>query len=438
MGIFNKEKNEIFVKKYDNNEGDSGVALIQFKGDIKEKIIQEMNKKLLLKGEYIENGGKSSPKTVSALISAGLGSVGVSGTMSGQLFMATANPATLMKIGSGVGSAVMGSTGIVAQAPFIALQGAVMPVIAPLIAFQAISTIMIMNEFKMVNQKLDDIKNLIERSIERDEATNIGMIFSALSRLDEIEEQFNITKSFNQDMIIRINLLENSINPLFERYNYLYTSANKTVVEEKINYDGFGDKLLELAANPWLTGLWSILAQNELKNRPKTRFVTSPEDAKYRKRDAYFTIMTSILDIRISNLRVKINIQENPEYIKNSVNRFKEKIEIYKLLWLKIKNDYKEIENLSRNIEEVLISMNWWDRNLPSFLAGRRKERKEMEKALGLMQEDNIFSKDTLNKFVEDSKEAIETIKVNSPSNLLYWNDSLGIHSYYTNDLIIK
>jgi hypothetical protein len=292
---------------------DSEIALLQFNGKIKDIIIKKLNNRFLLTGEYIDKGGYSSVKTISTLLSAG-SSIGLSGAVSGQLFMATANPATLMTIGNGVGSAVMGAGGIVAQAPFIPIAGVIMPVAAPLVAFQAISTIMILNEFKAVNKKLDDIKSLIERSIERDEATNIGIIFSALNRLDEIEEEYVITKKFSQDMIIRLNLLENSINPLFERYNYLYDGVKDTVVEEIIKYDGFGDKLLEVAANPWITGILSLLAKNELESRPKTRLVVKEDDAKYKRRDAYFAIITPILDIRVSNLRVKMNTQENPEF----------------------------------------------------------------------------------------------------------------------------
>ena len=37
--------------------------------------------------------------------------------LAGNVFLATANPATLMTIGTGVGSAVMGPAGIVAHAP---------------------------------------------------------------------------------------------------------------------------------------------------------------------------------------------------------------------------------------------------------------------------------------------------------------------------------
>ena len=54
-----------------------------------------------------------------------------SSLLAGNVFLATVNPQTLMTIGTGVGSAVMGSTGIVAQAPFVAASTALIPVVAP-------------------------------------------------------------------------------------------------------------------------------------------------------------------------------------------------------------------------------------------------------------------------------------------------------------------
>ena len=71
----------------------------------------------------------------------GVGSTAASSLMAGNVFLATANPATLMTIGSGVGSAVMGSTGIVAQAPFIAAGSALMPVVTPVVLFTTVSSV---------------------------------------------------------------------------------------------------------------------------------------------------------------------------------------------------------------------------------------------------------------------------------------------------------
>ncbi|GHU18153.1 hypothetical protein FACS1894163_09850 [Spirochaetia bacterium] len=147
------KKNKIFVKQFNNEEQKSAVTLLSFDGKIRDQIIEQFNMNYLTTGNHIQNGGKSSTKSILTLIASGTGSVGLSGVASGQLFMATANPATLMSIGNGIGSAVMGAGGIVAQAPFIPLAGALMPVVAPLIAFQIISTMTIMKEYKISLKK---------------------------------------------------------------------------------------------------------------------------------------------------------------------------------------------------------------------------------------------------------------------------------------------
>ena len=71
----------------------------------------------------------------------GSGTVATS-LLAGNVFVATANPATLMTIGSGVGSAVMGPAGIVAHAPFVAASTALMPIVAPMMAFLTLSSML--------------------------------------------------------------------------------------------------------------------------------------------------------------------------------------------------------------------------------------------------------------------------------------------------------
>ncbi|MFW6029261.1 MAG: hypothetical protein ACOCRO_03305, partial [Halanaerobiales bacterium] len=50
----------------------------------------------------------------------------MSATTSGQLFMATANPAALVTIGNGVGNTVMGPSGFIAQISFIPVSGGIL------------------------------------------------------------------------------------------------------------------------------------------------------------------------------------------------------------------------------------------------------------------------------------------------------------------------
>jgi hypothetical protein len=377
---------------------DSRVALLTFEGKIRNQIIEQFNKNFIAQGDHIQNGGKSSTKNILTLIGAGTGSLGLAGAASGQLFMATANPATLMTIGNGVGSAVMGAGGIVAQAPFLSVAGALMPVVAPLIAFQAISTITIMNEFKTVNKKLDDIKSLIDRNIQRDEATNIGTIISAFSRVEDLENQFSTSNQFTNNMLIRLALLEDSVNPLFERYNYLFSS-------QEIN-------------------------RNSTRN-----------DFRFKKMDAYLAIMTSILDIRIDLLRLKVNIQEYPGYMQKSAIRFIEKIAFYDQLWSMIKTNSSEIQDISKEMTESIEAMNWWQKNMPSWLLGKRKERLELErKSMEFYKESKAY-KQLLDVEVTQAKELGGIVKkdiIENNMNLIYWKDDMGEHSYYTDDLLIK
>ncbi|NLW30570.1 MAG: hypothetical protein GXY77_03835 [Fibrobacter sp.] len=393
------KKNKIIVRKYNNSIGNSEIALLSFNGKIREQIIRYFNNRFLVEGDHIKNGGTSSPKTILSLIGAGTGSLGISAVTSGKLFMATANPATLMSIGNGVGSAVMGAGGIIGQAPFIPVTGALMPVIAPLIAFQAISTITIMNEFKVVNKKLDDIQKTVNRIIKRDEATFIGEVISASNRIAEIEEQFSISNQFTHDMTIRLALLEDKINPIFERYNYLYRSQ-------------------------------------------KIEMQMDMEDLRFKQADAFMAIVSSIMDIRIDLLKMKLNIQENPGYMEKSAYQFKEKIIYYNKLWKNIKNNAEEINEIKSDMETVINDMNWWQKRMPAWLAGKREKRKDLEEKSKKFIEESLKNQIEINESIYTAMELSKAIKqgiaMENKMNLIYWRDENGENSYYTDDLLIQ
>jgi len=164
-------RSRIYVRQYSDEEGSPSGALLAFDGKIKNELIRRFKENYNIEGNHIKSGGRISPQSLLALVGSGAGALGASKAMAGTLFMATANPATLMSIGSGVGSAVLGAGGIIAQAPFIPVAGALMPVLAPLLAFQAITTIMMMNQFKAIHGRLDHIEKSINRVVQRSEAT---------------------------------------------------------------------------------------------------------------------------------------------------------------------------------------------------------------------------------------------------------------------------
>lgn len=269
MFSLKRNKNKIYVKDFTTENSEEKIRLFSIGGITKDKIIEQFNKNYLIEGDHIKNGGKASNSSILTLLGTGSGALGLSAVASGNLFMATANPATLMTIGNGVGSAVMGAGGIVAQAPFLPVAGAIMPVAAPLLAFQAISSVMILNQFKAVNEKLISIEKSIERLIVRHEATFLGEVISAGNRLQALDHEFAITNHFSNEMIIRLSLIESIVNPLFERYRYLYESKD---------------------INKYL----------------------SAEDVSFKQTDAYLAVVLSILDLQLDVMRLKLSIQENP------------------------------------------------------------------------------------------------------------------------------
>jgi hypothetical protein len=336
-----------------------------------------------------------------SLIGSGAGAVSLSSVMSGSLFMATASPSTLMTIGNGVGSAVMGTGGIVGQAPFIPVAGALMPVVVPLIAFQAISTIVIMKQFDGIHKRLNNIEQNVTRIIQQNEATFVGEIISAVNRVEEIEQHFAVSNRFTPEMIIRLSLIEASINPVFERYNCLFQS-------QAINSEA------------------------------------SVKDLQFKQYDAYFAIFLSVLDLRIDLLRLKLAIQEHPGFMRSAAQRLIKKSERYKELWIEIGKTPDAVSTVSTELRQAVDAMDWWSKTMPGWLRGKRGERQQLEEKAEQFSKHAFQLNESLRDSVESAKEIGENIRQNlsktesMPMNLIYWRDELGEHSYYTDDLQLR
>jgi hypothetical protein len=387
------------AKIYKSPDSDEQFGLIAINGEMKDKLLSKLRENFQVQGDHVQNGGKASDKCIRTLLAGGTGALSMTAATSGTLFMATANPATLMVIGNGVGSAVMGAGGIVAQAPFLPIAGALMPVAAPLLAFQALSTIMILQQFESINKKLVNIEKTLNRVLQRNEASFIGEVISASSRLESIEKEFEITNSFSQDMIIRLALVEDKINPIFERYKYLYEAQD---------------------LNQQLTA----------------------ENLGFKQTDASMAVVLSILDLRIDILRVKLTLQENPGFMKGFAEILVEKVERYKKLWTDIENSPRKVSEVTDSIKQTVSDMNWWQKQMPGWLGGKRKQRKEVETTVKSIEEKNTYvnvyeTVEAAKTATTMGKELIEQVKI-EPQTLLYWEDENGINSYYTNDVMIK
>ena len=83
--------------------------------------------------------------------------------------------------------------------------------------------------------------------------------------------------------------------------------------------------------------------------------------------------------------------------------------------------------------------MNWWQKNMPSWLLGKREKRKENENKANEFEKEALRHKDVFDEPIEFAMEFSESINPSeSKMSLIYWKDDLGEHSYYTDDLLIE
>jgi hypothetical protein len=337
----------------------------------------------------------------SLLAAGGVGASATSALFANSLYVATANPATLMAIGNGVGSAVMGATGIAGQAAFVSAGVAIAPVVLPLVAFQAMSTVMILSELRAVGAKLDNLKLTLDRVIQRSEATHIGGLISADHRLRELEEDFSRCNRFTPSMIARLAVLEGQINPVFERYHFLH-------------------------------GQMPDLAK------------AKSDDLNYRQFDTYVVVESSLLDLRLDVLRLKLATQEEIGLAVKTRDRLLEKIERYTAIWTTIAQEPRELETAAAAIRDAAEAMGAYKRFAPGWLDGKRAEhRAELAQVETLNEASRRGALDLMPKTTEAMNAAAGVAGMlreaqTAPVSLVYWRDESGEHSFYTSDLQIE
>ena len=222
----------------------------------------------------------------------GAGSTAASSLMAGNVFLATVNPATLMTIGSGVGSAVMGSTGIVAQAPFIAASSALMPVVAPVMLFTTVSSVMMCARLDRAQKTLDRLSDVVERVRALLDDEDYARFEAAAERIDEIRSEFEHSRRFASDMPDRLAKIDHDVGVLRSKYGLLTTGKVKSE-------DGAREAVSDL-----------------------NRF-----------------FMASLYDIQIDVLQLHLALQNDPDVVEFRQSRLREKLARYGEHFQQVLND---------------------------------------------------------------------------------------------------
>jgi|GEM_PF-859017 len=373
-------------------------ALLCVEGSLRDSMLIQFENTFNSTGRHVLTGGLISKNPILTLVGSAGAALGLGSAVATPLYIATANPSTLMAIGNGVGSAVMGAGGIIAQAPFIPFATISMPILAPLLGFQALSSIVFVNQLADVTKRLKQIEAQVSRILQRSEATFIGEVISASNRLDKLERQYFAMGRFSPQMTIQLAQIEDKVNPIFERYRFLYDAQQITTE-------------------------------------------SSAEDLRYKQHDAYLAISLSVIDLQRDVLAIRAAIQDEPEYLKQHINALTEKTSNYRSLWSHISKNPTLVKSIANELTQSVESMTWWQKNMPVWMRGRRSERIEkVDKAGEFWQKAEDYKK-AIDRQVKDAGEFAAIIDRSGAHrdgvSLIYWKDGNGEHSYYTEDLAI-
>lgn len=374
------------------NDSEEQLALLTMSDELRDKIVDWYQEQWLTSGSLIDNGGKIAPHTILSIVGAATGSAGLGTALSGKLFIATANPSTLMALQGGVGSAVIGTGGgIVAQAPFMAASGLIAPIAAPIIVFQAISTFIVMKGFALVREELIKIEGILQRILQRSEATFASELVAISHRLASLEEQFSDERQFSIDMTVRLALVEERVEALSERYRLLSGSQN-------------------------------------------VKAETTEDTLQFKTHDTRLAIIASGLKLRVGYLRLSLLLQESPTRMHLPIKHFSKLCDQHESLLRKIKEEENTTKTLIEDLNTHLDTMSAFQRRVT-----KRSEYKRSQEAREKLQrhrerQDEIAQQEfaAAEKLGQRAKSAI---KIDDDIALIYWRDEFGEHSYYVEEL---
>jgi hypothetical protein len=378
---------ELSITTLFDGKDERQLSILRADGSTKAKFIELLNRNVFLQGSPVASGGAVNKNVLLNMLGAIGAGVG-SNALSGGLFMATANIDTLMRISKGFSSAVINNGIITKHAPFIPAQNVIMPMAAPLIAYQALQTSIILKEFEVVNEKLENIQNAVAGLAYTIEIEAFGRLMSAAEITRDLEDEYVFTKRFTPGMLSRLALAEFESNALLNRYEFKYRCDMQQLKMPK----PVCDELIQ---------------------------------------DTYGMILSSITCLQINELRLKAVLQEEPEYLERAQQRLNERISEYNALWHELQEVSREIKDEYIETTKKMNDSAFFVQALPWNWSDGRTRRDKANKILEVSTSfDETFS-EPLKNIIECNKPKNEDMQ---ETKLLYWQDEFGEHSFFTDD----
>ena len=278
----------------------------------------------------------------------GAGSTAASCLLAGNVFLATANPATLMTIGTGVGSAVMGPTGIVATAPFISASSALIPVVAPVMLFATVSAAMLSARIELTQSPLGQL-DVVERVRRLLDAEDYARFEAAAERIEDVRSEFAQCGRFASDVPDRLAEVDDDVSKLRLKYGIMLTM---------------------------------------------TEDVESEDDARSAVSDLNRFFLASLYDIQVNLLQLYLALQNDPDVVEHRHARLRQKVERYGADFRRLVDDDR-IGAYHRRLKEesgksVLSGLpSGWHRRLGGTLGRRVREVRTIRRDFHSVQDPN-------------------------------------------------
>ena len=370
-------------------DGQPAQGLIAFTGRTRDALIASLTNSLAATGKYTPDARAVSSQVLGSTASTvtAVASTVASATIAPTLFMATANPATLMQLGSGVGSAVMGASGIAAQAPFIPV-AASLPVVAPLALMGVVNTAVPMRQFQAVNAKLDTLANTLTDLLARADITQIAGLIAASKTLGDITEEYGELGHFTPAMIARFAVAEQALAAVARRQELLLLSAERRALDPE----------------------------------------TDIEDVI---RDVNAAGLAYITEVQVHALHLALALQESPALVTKRTQQLTECIDKTNERWSTLKNLSEGVKAKITEYEEEDQKKSRFSRQTHDLSALKERREKILENEKALIDEHGS----KLEAFKELSQSLRE--QQESHATLVYWRDEAGEHSFLTEQLSI-
>ena len=242
------------------SDGHPSVAVVDLGRDISDALRTSWDDR-----RPFESGGVIDSVWLQPLFAAG--STAALSLAAGNVFLATANPKTLMVIGEGVATAVMGGGRIIGHAPFVAARGAILPVVAPVMLFMTVSSLITGARLDRIQRALGTLYEVLVRVRQLMETGTYAKFETATKQLDEVWSQFEHSQRFTDGMKAELVQARRDVSQLHHQFGYL--------ARQKID---------------------------------------SVKKAEEAASDINLFFLSSLMDIRADVLRLFLTLQDDPEY----------------------------------------------------------------------------------------------------------------------------